>query len=289
MMRKLALALVLMCSMAVSVEAGLQSALTTALVGLSQVRINLPGVSIPLPPIPEGALFIDPITSTRGEGVFRKGPDFNYDSTTGSVTVFAPPMLGPADEFGVRREYSPQSIEIFGRDFFDDAPSIPHLTRYLRSEPEISQVDWQPLPFDDDDSSFVVGENGDDFNLYSSNDRIEVSVGRGRGFTGAVIKFSPLLTTELGSEIFQAEEDITLPNSIYPYLPQLEDTLPNVYFVVQYRLSHSNRLYPQQYSLLAVPQAGLFPNTSVPEPSSILLASFLLIILLTSRRFSTVA
>ncbi len=95
--------------------------------------------------------------------------------------------------------------------------------------------------------------------------------------------------TDLDSEIFQAEEDITLPNSIYPYLPQLEDTLPSVYFVVQYRLSHSNRLYPQQYSLLAVPQAGLFPNVSVPEPSSILLVAFSLIVLLCSQRISAVA
>ncbi len=290
MVRKLVLALVLACLMMSSVQAGLQSALTTPLVG-----IRIPGIRVSdsYPPIPEGALFIDPVLSTRGEGVFREGPDFTYDATTGGVTVFAPPMLGPADEFGVRMSYSPVSIQVVGNDFFADAPTIPQLTKYVRETAEYSRYNSHPLPFDDDDPSFVIDELGGNFSLHISSEAIQVYVSTVRIFSGAEVDFANLLAPGLEAETFDADEGDILPNSIWPYSPQIEDSLPEVHFLVEYNvlrpfLGYYRSNLPDSYSLLAVPQAGLFGDqTSVPEPSSILLAAFSLIVLLTSRRVPT--
>jgi len=317
MIRKLVLGILLACLMVTSVQAGLQSALTEALVGheheagpvlsipLGIERVRSPGplvvfsgvltpaisaISAPLPPIPAGALFIDPIASTRGEGVFREGPDFHYDSTTGGVTVFAPPMLGPADEFGVRREYSPTSVRVVGRDFFAAAPTIPQLTRYVRGTPDFSLYGWYPLSLDDGNPPFVIDEQSDDFSLLHSFEAILVQVSSGRRiFSGAEVDFASLLAPELEASFFAADEGSVLPNSIWPYLPEVEGALPGIHFVVDYYNSNFLNVgvgSPRGYSLLAVPQAGLFSNATVPEPSSILLAVFPLIALLTLRRGS---
>ncbi|NOY42573.1 MAG: hypothetical protein GXP26_12155 [Planctomycetes bacterium] len=284
-MRNLTAGMVFVCLMTTSAHAGLQSALLNPGGGLRAVEIVL----TPLRPIPEGGLFIDPIASTRGEGVFREGPDFEYDSTTGGVTVFAPPLLGPADEFGVRQQYSPLSIEIFGRDFFADVQSIPKVTTYRRGEPDFSQFNWQSPLFEEDDSSFAIDEYDNNFNLYRSSESIRVNaVPIIRGFSGIEISFQSLLAPGLRAEVFEAEEDTLLPNSIWPYLPSMEGALPNVHFVVDYGVvSYSfgfgSNEYPRQYSLLAVPQAELF-QAAVPEPSSVILALLAAVSTLLTRR-----
>jgi len=226
---------------------------------------------LPAPPIPEGALFIDPFESTRGEGVFRGGPEFEYDATTGSLSVFAPPMLGPADEFGIRQQYSPQSIKLFGREFFSDSPSIPKISRYRRNKFEYSRFNSQPVPFDEGDPSFVMDENSDSFGLYISPENIQVNASWGRELSAAEVDFSSLLMPGLNAEVFAAEEGPILPNSIWPYLPNIKESLPDVYFVVDYTVSNyfvRNLGSSGSYSLLAVPQAGLFQNRSQAPLSS---------------------
>lgn len=278
-MRNLAIGMALVCFVGSPVHASLQIALENALFGQGAQAIQVPiGIFLrnPLPPIPEGALFIDPITSTRGEAVFREGPAFDYDPTTGGVTVFAPPMLGPADEFGVRLQYSPVSINVLGNDFLDENPSIPRVTKYRRNEPEISQIDWRPLPFDEDAPSFVIDEFSDFFSLNVSSADISVNVGSRRNLTGAEVSFTSLLVPGLEADVFEAEEDTLLPNSIWPYLPRIAGTLPDVHFVVNYNADFSvvGVGLSSRYSLLAVPQADLFQNDepSIPEPSTALLA-----------------
>jgi len=281
-MRILTTALVLVCLVTTSAQAGLQNTLQNRLVGFRSSPL-LPF----LPPILEGALFIDPIESTRGEGVFRGRPDFEYDPTTGSLTVFAPPMLGPADEFGVRLQYSPQSINVFGRNFFSDSVSIPQVTKYRRNTPEIGRLGYPLLPFgeevpslNEETPSYVIDENSDSFNLSISPESIRVNVGffgSGQGLTGAEIGFSSLLMPGLNAEVFEAEESTILPNLIFPYLPHVEETLPDVYFVVGYAADDFRVLssrFPFRYSLLAIPQAGLFQDSesTIPEPSTIVLA-----------------
>ncbi len=285
MVRKLVLALALVCSMVNSVQAGLLEPLRLAGQTLNSLRI--PSIDS-YPPIPEDALFIDPILSTRGEGVFREGPDFHYDATTGGVTVFAPPMLGPADEFGVRISYSPVSIQVGGYDFFADAPTIPQLTKYVRGTAEFLRYNSHPLPFDDSDPSFVIDEQSDIFSLFISTVVIKARVSSVRRFSGAEVDYASLLVPGLEADVFAADEGDILPNSIWPYSPEVDGALPEVHFLVEYELSSLDYYFsdfPRSYSLLAVPQAGLFGDqASVPEPSSILLATFSLIVLLTSRR-----
>lgn len=301
MVQKMGWAMALVCLTATTAQAGLQSALTEALIGLQVTPVTITNSIVtlatltPPPAIPEDALFIDPITSTRGAGVFREGPDFHYDSTTGSVTVFAPPMLGPADEFGVRYQYSPALIRVVGRDFFTEDPTIPQVTKYIRGTPEYSQYGLSPIPFDDNDPSFVLDEQSDSFSLHNSSEEIQISVRTRSELGGVEIAFASLLAPELEAGIFAADKLGILPNSIWPYLPQVDGALPEVHFVVDYNMSSYLSFYRsgvvETYSLLAVPQSGLLfgDGTSVPEPSSLLLAAFSLIVLLSSRQTSVAA
>jgi len=285
MIRTLTIVAVLVGLMATSAQAVLQNSLGNGSLRFLQ-PISIPPLIQLIPPIPEGALFIDPTKSTRGEGVFREGPDFEYNSTTGSLTVFAPPLLGPADEFGIRQQYSPNSISIFGRDFFSDTPSIPEVTKYRRNEPGFSRIGGHTLPLDDEDPSFVLDGNSDSFSLFTSPENIRVNVGFSRGLAGAEVSFSSLLLPGLDAEIFEAEEGDVLPNSIWPYLPRVERALPEIHFVIGYTSVDLRVRSPGRYSLLAVPQAALFQDSqaAVPEPSTFLLACFAVAGLLFLRR-----
>ncbi len=269
-----------MSLLANSSNAGLVSALRLANIGL--------GIQIPNPPVPEGALFLDPIESTRGNGVFREGPDFQYDPSTGGISIFAPPMLGPADEFGFRNQYSPNSLRIFGNDYLSEFPTIPQLTKYRRGEVEYSSRFGAQVPFDDEDPSFVIDDDNENFSLNFSSASILVNVGFGYGLSGVEVSFSRLLMPDLDAELFEAEDNLILQNSIWPYFPYVEQALPNVYFVVNYSADYG--IYrsgaPTSYSLLAVPQQGIFQEglTSLPEPNTLLLACIAGIGILSLRR-----
>jgi len=203
-------------------------------------------------------------------------------------------MLGPADEFGQREQYSPTSIRVVGKDFFADAQSIPQLTWHIRGTPEYSRNGRYPIPFENDDPSFIIDEDSDIFNLNISPEEIQAFIGYRAGFSGAKFDFVSLLTPGIESEVFNADEGSVLPNSIWPYLPQVEGALPDVYFVVDYfRTDYNNFVVlgdSRRFSLLAVPQVGLFSGdgTSIPEPRGIVLAAFSLVALLTFRRVLTV-
>jgi hypothetical protein len=283
-MRSLVVGMALACLMTTSVEAGLQNALTTSLLGL-QVANPL----YPVATIPEGALFIDPIASTRGNGIYRAGPTFEYHPTTGGVTVFAPPMLGPADEFGSRRQLSPVSVDIVGGGFLADAPSIPQVTMYRRNIANSYDFYWQPPQIDDDDPSFVIDEQNVPFNLAVLRSSITLSTYDNSGLFGVEVDFPILLAADLNSEVFEADEEALLPNSVWPhYLPSIRSTLPDVHFVINYQASYYGGLYlnPSQYSLLAVPQTGLigFNESAIPEPNSMMLAFLALIAQVVTRR-----
>jgi hypothetical protein len=285
-MRSFMVGMLLACFLATSAEAGLRNALTTSLIGLQATNLLYP--IQPIPALPEGALFIDPIASTRGNGVFREGPAFEYDPTTGGVTVFAPPMLGPADEFGSRQQYSPQSIRVVGGDSLAEAPSIPQVTKYRRNYLESSWYNWPPPQVDDDDPSFVVDEQADFFNLAISSNSIAVSNFGISGHFGIEVDFPSLLVADLESEAFDADTGSPLPNSIWPYLPNVTGALPDIHFVIDYQTNYSISQYlnAYQYSLLAVHQTGLvgFDQSAIPEPNCMILAFLALIAHGISRR-----
>lgn len=97
------------CLLTGSSYAGLQSAIESS---LEAARVSgVIGAVLNEPP--EGALFVDPLRSTRAGAVHRNGPELIYDSTTGNVQIIAPPMLGPADEFGQRLSLAPTKATFY--------------------------------------------------------------------------------------------------------------------------------------------------------------------------------
>ncbi len=188
-MRKLAGTVVLVCLMVASAQAGLQSALAQA-IRVVQIR-PFPILRRPTPIqlAPEEALFIDPIASTLGDGVFREGPEFDYNPATGSVSIFAPPMLGPADEFGIRPQYSPQSIRVFAPNFFSDAPSIPKVDQYVLNQPQYSPTTGALVPLDDSDPSFVLDESNQYLALSITPGKINVQFSSSYRLSGVDVDF----------------------------------------------------------------------------------------------------
>ncbi len=278
MIRKIVSVAVLWSLAAAYVEAGLHSALTASLAGLQPAETG----TIQLPvgvfqyareaPIPEGALFLDPVASKRNAGVFRGGPGFYYDPVTGGVTISAPPMLGPADEFGIRQQYSPRTITAVGSVYFADEPTIPHAIKYRRNIQD-SLYDLYPSvpPLAEDAPSFVVDETSGSISLYTTPDTIVVGPLYVSGLSGVEVGFSNLLAPGLDAMAFQSDIPV-LTNSIWPYLRTDSDALPEVHFVVEYEAEF--QVYslglPQRYSLLATPLGQANP-TSAPEPAGLLL------------------
>ena len=85
-----------------------------------------------LGPVPEGTLFVDPVNSTHSAAAYVDGPQLTYNPTTGAASLLAPPMLGPADEFGFRIYHSPRSATLlFGESRIASA-ELPHLTSFER-------------------------------------------------------------------------------------------------------------------------------------------------------------
>lgn len=260
-MRTLGLTLVIAFTISVQVEAGLQSALTSVLV-LGETHSA----------IPEGALFIDPIESTFGEGVFRHGPTFEYDPNTGGVQLFAPPMLGPADEFGVRGEYSPRQIEIVGGEHLAEPVTLPSVIRHSRNRIDYYSIYLEPIVFSDSDPSFI-DDSDSGYHLSVYDDVLELNSYSFREFSGIELDFQSLLNLGLDFELFDASERILLPNAIWPYIPRAESSIPEIHFVIHYETDYAyGHLAPEHFSLLAVPQSLLEGSSSVPEPHSVLLA-----------------
>ncbi len=119
---------------------GLQSAMATALSGLraSETTIGLTPASQRLPyfwdlgPVPDGTLFVDPVSSTHGAAAYADGPQLTYDPSTGAASLFAPPMLSPADEFGIRSYHSPRSVTLLFGESRVASPELPRLTSFER-------------------------------------------------------------------------------------------------------------------------------------------------------------
>lgn len=76
-------------------------------------------------PVPEGSLFLDPVLSEDGAPVYGDGPSFDYDSATGSLGVFAPPMLGPVDDAGNRAAYIVDKVTIYHDGNTQARPDLP--------------------------------------------------------------------------------------------------------------------------------------------------------------------
>lgn len=265
------------CALANSAECGLQSALTVALTPL-RIPTSQIGFGVPLIPLegsydsPAGSLFIDPVDSTFGAPAYRSGPSFTYDPATGGVSLSAPPMLGPADEFGVRQTYSPHSLGIFADGFFSETPTLPRLTKYRRAQRDYTNPQWEYLPFGDDDPSFVLDDDDDSFSVSVSSEGLDIYLDPyWRSHSGVEVEFSSVLDEGLGPEVFESDGTIALDVSIWPYPSHNEHALPDVYFVVNYETDGRSSLFSSWFTLLAVPESiGLEGN--VPEPATIVLA-----------------
>ena len=271
-----------LCLLTTSTQAGLQNALNTALIGLRPININ-PGIL--LRPhgtsysSPEDSLFIDPVASTRGEPVFRSGPEFTYDPATGGVEIVVPPMLGPADEFGIRQTYSANSVTVHADGQFAAAPALPQITSYRRAERDYSNPQWESVAFGAEDPSFVLAEDNEFFSVNFSPKSLNTDL-NGYRYThaGSELVFASLLEPSLPDEVFEPVSD-SLPNSaIWPYPHHDDSELPDVYITVEYYSAISSGQFSNWYRLLAVPT-----GVAVPEPASIALAAISLVVIATRR------
>ncbi|TWT90968.1 hypothetical protein Mal64_13670 [Pseudobythopirellula maris] len=266
-----------------SAHAGLQSAMTGALTGLPAAEtttVSLSDLIITLPDLPtapqsqaddpdyQDLKFIDPVLSTKAAAEYRGGPEFDYDPETGGVTVFAPPMLGPADEFGVRTSYYPRTVRIDSAGHLSPAPVFPHLTQYARNLPPSGIVIYftqaQEPPIDPaDDPSYVPLEGAySSINIGLYDNSVSVSLSSA-GSGGAEVVFSRLLAEGLSDSMFGV--GIGAPRPGEPWAQQYADPSPEIQVVVEY--SQTNFVSPGRYSygFLATPTFG------VPEPGALAL------------------
>jgi hypothetical protein len=146
--------------------AGLQSAMTTALAGMSAAEIEIDaagnnglGLVVPTLPTPRELIdfaaadlrFVDPVNSTWTQPAYLSGPSATYDAATGGLSIFAPPLLGPADEFGNRQHYSATSITVAVGDRIAADATIPRVVSYRRNDTRRSDqldpwTDPDPVP-----------------------------------------------------------------------------------------------------------------------------------------------
>lgn len=271
------------------VNAGLAETLANSLGSLQTITIY----EWPRPPQPDldELLFIDPFASTIGAGVFGSGPSFDYNAETGGVSISAPPLLGKADEFGVREKYTPTSIKIHSGGNFASLFTPPTIHIYEQNTVDYpllrSLTQPPPEPLSNDSPSFVEPYYSpkSDFSYYGN--RIVVSLGSSSRVGAGTADFGVLLQPGLSPDAFF--DVANMPGGAswaydadsYFFDPNYQSTLA----VVSYRrvgTSYSSDYIqglPGNFNLLVVPSAA-------PEPSGVYLVATIGLLCLLPRFFS---
>jgi hypothetical protein len=255
--------------------AGLQSAMEALLQGERVAGV----LGAWLNESPDGALFVNPLKSTRAEVIYRVGPEFNYDSTTGDVEIIAPPMLGPADEFGQRLSLAPTKATFyFGGEIGahrGDVPGEVGITSHLRMSylPQ-GGTPLSLLP------SFWSFSAIYEINRFGGPQQLRIDRPTSF-FSGFEFSIPGLLKSELSSEIFATPPIIQVPaielhtlrvplgvgGGYYQPLPEISVVIDYVATSADSALGASS---PHSYRLLA--QVNI-----IPEPTSaVLLAAGIL-------------
>lgn len=243
--------------------AGLQSAMATAVAGIqaAETRIAALRYSPRLPyywdlgPAPDGTLYVDPVRSTTSEAVYIDGPRLTYDPSTGAASLFAPPMLGPADEFGVRAYHSPQSVTLLYGDSRVESPELPHLTSYSRS----------PHNLPPGGESFTATELGPSaYQLSLGDSHLVAYVPNNSEFGGFRLDFAKWLRPGLEASLFAVPEPPTpQPGELILMTASIGDPLPAIGAIVQYGYAVGlSTIYLEQETILA-------KVVVVPEPSTV--------------------
>ena len=270
MLRKGITAALLAGWLATPVQASLQGSLRAA----SQVLSN---ISTTFAPNNYGIdtrsyddfLFVDPVASTKSTAVYRDGPELEYNSLTGGLSIIAPPLLGPADEFGNREELSPRSISIYTSGFLIDSPTFPKVRKYQR-DMSISDV----LSLEPDERASFHRIDDPYYSMSISDTEVGLSLGHS-GLMGDEVHFSTLLSVGLGPEFYNAAYGFVSGINLWPvheyrYNP---NTAPDVHVKVHYeRTSYRYNRY-DDFIFLAVPKV-------IPEPATslfVLMASTMLL------------
>jgi hypothetical protein len=236
--------------------------MAAALLGLqpAQTSINLlpqyprPPYFWDLGPVPEGTLFIDPVNSTHSAAAYVDGPQLTYEPRTGSASLLAPPMLGLADEFGIRSLHSPRSVTLLFGESRVANPELPQLTSFERNY--VSGLS--------DEASFWKNDYGPaGFELAVGGTHFTFEVATISGFGGFQLNFQKWLQPGLNAAAFAIPEPPTpQPGQIF-IIPIGGAPLPIVGAVVEYgyTLGFPNIYYLGGENVLA-------NVIIIPEPSS---------------------
>lgn len=267
-------------------DAGLQSALSLALPDLQLARYTPTiyiGFDEPYAPLPADLLFVDPVASTLGNAVYGDGPRYTYNPVSGGVDLLAPPLLGPADEFGQRPIYFPSHIEIFADSWFA-SPSLPVVSRYERNP--ISSSDPGPS-FPDPapgDPSFFLDTPATGFGVSVNAKSLSVDRLSRRGFNGVAVSFPQLLESELPESLFGTAGWEDWSSQMWISYLMDHPSLPEIRLAVDYSLAYttsSTQHAPLSFRMYAAPDANAY---SAPEPSSLLCVAGLLTGMIIPRR-----
>lgn len=209
--------------------------MATALSGLrpSETTISLspqyprPPYFWDLGPVPEGTLFIDPVNSTHSAAAYVDGPQLTYEPSTGAASLLAPPMLGPADEFGIRSLHSPRSVTLLFGGSRVANPELPQLTSFERNY--VSGLS--------DEASFWKNDYGPaGFELAVGGTHFTFEVATISGFGGFQLNFQKWLQPGLNAAAFAIPEPPT-PQPGELVLMYYSTPLPVVGAVVEYGYS----------------------------------------------------
>ncbi|TWT94770.1 hypothetical protein Pla108_36190 [Botrimarina colliarenosi] len=259
--RLLGVALASAC-VASDASAGLQSAIATAISGLQaqETTLTLAPQYPRLPyfwdlgPVPEGTLFVDPVHSTYSEAVYVDGPQLTYDPSTGAASLLAPPMLGPADEFGIRSYHSPSRVTLLFGESRVASPGLPHLTSYSRQSfigltagTSFTATDYGPAGFE-----LAVG-----------GAHVAAEVQTISGFGGFQLDFDQWLQPGLDASLFAVpERPAPQPGELVLMSISIGAPLPVVGAIVEYGYTLGlSSLYLGQETVLA-------KVVVVPEPAA---------------------
>jgi hypothetical protein len=251
--------------------------MATALLGLrpSETTISLspqyprPAYFWDLGPVPEGTLFIDPVNSTHSAAAYVDGPQLTYEPSTGAASLLAPPMLGPADEFGIRSYHSPRSVTLLFGDSRVASPELAYLTSFERRYAEELSED---LSFWQND----YGPAG--FELTVGGTHLVVEVATLSSFGGFRLDFAKWLRPGLDAALFAMPEPPT-PQPGELVLMYYGTPLPVVGAVVEYGYSIggiSNTYFGAATMLARV--------VIVPEPATTTACLVVVIVAVVSRR-----
>ncbi|MEN1679313.1 MAG: hypothetical protein AAGJ46_06940 [Planctomycetota bacterium] len=261
---------VLVSMLAPAASAGLVSTAELSVAAAATVSPPITLLRLPTAPlwgsppdeIPEGAVFVDLVASTRGRAVFRGRPSLSYNPGNGDLVVEAPPMFGPADEFGQRWMFSPARVYLMFGDHLGTTPEMPALTYYARDLTN---------PTDATRSSFQAGDPTG-FDMEMRRDYVEIDPLAGGEQSGLRVVLRGWLTPGLGRGAFETPVEVDPPAVSLTSLStdQPGFSLPEVSVLVQYS---GNSFYGLNFVYLG--RSGslfLAEPVSVPAPHTVPLA-----------------